>query len=45
MKTSLFAACVIEAGVPPEAFSFLLGDGVLGAALVAHKDIDAISFT
>ena len=32
-------------GVPPEAISFLPGEGDAGAALVAHPDVHAIAFT
>ena len=36
----------LEAGIPPGVFNVLQGDGaVAGAGLVAHPDVDAISFT
>lgn len=35
----------VAAGVLVETFPYLLGDGMLGAALATHPGIDAISFT
>jgi acyl-CoA reductase-like NAD-dependent aldehyde dehydrogenase len=43
--TRMLVDHVVGAGVPAEAFSYLLGDGTLGAALAASPGIDAISFT
>jgi phenylacetaldehyde dehydrogenase len=34
-----------EAGIPDGVFNLLTGDGETGAALVAHPDVDKISFT
>lgn len=41
----VFAECMAEAGVPPEVFSVVLGDGQTGAALAALPEVDVISFT
>lgn len=35
----------LAAGIPPETLTLLLGDGSLGAALVAHKDVAGVAFT
>lgn len=44
--TSLATAQVLyEAGLEPEALSVVIGDGAVGAHLVAHPDVDVISFT
>ncbi len=45
--TSLkLVALLDEAGVPPGAVNILLGDGrTVGAPLVAHPDVDLVSFT
>lgn len=34
-----------ECGIPPGVFNLVLGRGPMGSALVAHPDVDAISFT
>lgn len=40
------AATAVEAGIPPGVFNVVQGLGeTVGAAMVAHADIDAISFT
>jgi len=39
------AKLIFEAGVPPEAFTLMPGDGEIGAALVAHKDVAGVAFT
>src|SRR3954469_13657071 len=36
---------LIEAGAPPGAFNLVIGEGDVGRAIVAHPDIDGISFT
>ena len=35
----------LEAGVPPGVVNVVTGDGSTGAALVAHDDVDKVSFT
>lgn len=48
-QTPLIAAETIrllhEAGVPASALHLVPGDGALGAALVAHKDVAGVAFT
>ncbi|KPF67562.1 integrase [Bosea sp. AAP35] len=48
-QTPLIAAEAIrllhEAGVPTSALHLVPGDGTLGAALVAHKDVAGVAFT
>jgi RHH-type proline utilization regulon transcriptional repressor/proline dehydrogenase/delta 1-pyrroline-5-carboxylate dehydrogenase len=48
-QTPLIAAEAIrllhEAGVPASALHLVPGDGALGAALVAHKDVAGVAFT
>lgn len=39
------AKLILKAGVPPEAFSFMPGDGEIGAALTAHHDVAGVVFT
>jgi RHH-type proline utilization regulon transcriptional repressor/proline dehydrogenase/delta 1-pyrroline-5-carboxylate dehydrogenase len=39
------AKLILKAGVPPEAFSFIPGDGYIGAALVEHDDVAGVVFT
>jgi len=39
------AEIVHEAGAPPGVFNMVLGEGGVGAAIVEHEEIDAISFT
>ncbi len=41
----LFAEICAEAGVPRGVVNILTGDGEVGAAIVAHEDIDKIAFT
>src|SRR6059058_1966936 len=36
---------LIEAGAPPGVFNLVIGEGDVGRAIVAHADIDGISFT
>src|SRR3954453_18835767 len=36
---------LIEAGAPPGGFNLVIGEGDVGRAIVAHPDIDGISFT
>jgi aminomuconate-semialdehyde/2-hydroxymuconate-6-semialdehyde dehydrogenase len=46
MTAFLFSKLCIEAGLPPGVLSILHGRGPeVGAALIAHKDVKAISFT
>ncbi|WP_072803201.1 aldehyde dehydrogenase family protein [Rhodococcoides yunnanense] len=46
MTAVLMAEIAFEAGIPPGAFNVLQGPGSsVGAALVAHRGVDAISFT
>jgi lactaldehyde dehydrogenase/glycolaldehyde dehydrogenase len=40
-----FARLVDEIGLPPGVFNVVCGDGRVGAALTAHKQVDMISFT
>ena len=40
-----FAELVHDIGLPPGVFNLVTGDGVAGAALVAHDDVDKIAFT
>ncbi|MEV7238812.1 aldehyde dehydrogenase family protein [Streptomyces sp. NPDC051020] len=39
------AEALVEAGLPDGVLSLLIGDGELGARLVGHPDIDAVTFT
>ena len=41
----LFAELCIEAGLPKGVVNIVTGDGVAGAALVDHADVDKIAFT
>src|SRR3954454_2703384 len=36
---------LLEAGAPPGVFNLVIGEGDVGRAIVAHPDIDGISFT
>jgi aldehyde dehydrogenase (NAD+) len=40
-----FAELVAQAGLPPGVFNLVTGDGITGAALVAHPDVDKVAFT
>ncbi|HTZ66038.1 MAG TPA: aldehyde dehydrogenase family protein [Roseiarcus sp.] len=40
-----FAAICIETGLPPGVVNIVTGDGLTGAALVAHHGVDKIAFT
>jgi aldehyde dehydrogenase (NAD+) len=45
-RTAVILAQAIEAaGLPEGVFNLILGDGNVGAALVAHADVDIVSFT
>ncbi|MCB1562002.1 MAG: bifunctional proline dehydrogenase/L-glutamate gamma-semialdehyde dehydrogenase PutA [Alphaproteobacteria bacterium] len=48
-QTSLIAMYAVQlmhkAGIPGGAINMLSGDGTLGAALVAHKDVAGVAFT
>ncbi len=39
------ANIILKAGIPPEVFTFLSGDGEFGATLVEHPDIAVVAFT
>jgi acyl-CoA reductase-like NAD-dependent aldehyde dehydrogenase len=39
------AELALDAGVPPGVWNVVTGDGETGAALVAHDDVDKVSFT
>ena len=39
------AEALTEAGLPDGVLSLIVGDGALGARLVEHDDVDAVSFT
>jgi alpha-ketoglutaric semialdehyde dehydrogenase len=39
------AAIIHEAGAPPGVFNLVLGEGGVGAAIVEHEEVDAVSFT
>ena len=42
----LVAELALEAGIPPGVFNVVQGTGeTVGAALVAHPEVDAITFT
>ena len=46
MTAAVIAELALEAGIPPGVFNVVQGDGqTVGAALVAHPDVDAITFT
>ena len=39
------AGILAEAGIPAGVFNLVIGDGEIGAALIRHEGIDAVSFT
>ncbi len=39
------AKLLLEAGVNPDAFALLPGDGIVGAQIVRHQDVAGVSFT
>jgi aldehyde dehydrogenase (NAD+) len=39
------AEIIHECGAPPGVFNMLVGEGGMGSAIVAHPEVDAISFT
>ncbi|MGH8290058.1 MAG: aldehyde dehydrogenase family protein [Steroidobacteraceae bacterium] len=41
----LLAQALHDAGTPPGVFNVVLGDGVVGEALVSHRDVAVVSFT
>ncbi|HEX5567705.1 MAG TPA: aldehyde dehydrogenase family protein, partial [Streptomyces sp.] len=45
LSTLATAALLLEAGLDADALSVVVGDGLAGAALVEHEDVDVISFT
>jgi betaine-aldehyde dehydrogenase len=45
LTTAHLVALLAEAGVPSGVVGLVLGDGEAGAALVAHPDVDLVSFT
>jgi RHH-type proline utilization regulon transcriptional repressor/proline dehydrogenase/delta 1-pyrroline-5-carboxylate dehydrogenase len=36
---------LLEAGIPPAAVALLPGNGIVGAALIAHDSVDGVAFT
>jgi aldehyde dehydrogenase (NAD+) len=40
-----YGQILIEAGAPPGVFNLVIGEGGVGRAIVAHENIDGISFT
>jgi len=46
LDTYLFAEVIDQVGLPPGVFNLVMGTGpVVGEAIAAHPDVDAISFT
>ena len=45
LTTSYLVLLLAEAGLPAGVVNLVLGDGEVGAALVAHPDVDLVSFT
>src|SRR3712207_6704619 len=45
LTTAHLVALLAEAGVPSGVVGLVLGDGEAGAALVAHPDVNLVSFT
>ena len=45
LSTAHLMSLLAEAGLPSGAVNLVLGDGEVGAALVAHPDVDLVSFT
>ncbi|MGK5171488.1 aldehyde dehydrogenase family protein [Geodermatophilus sp. CPCC 205761] len=45
LTTAHLVALLAEAGLPSGVVGLMLGDGAAGAALVAHPDVDLVSFT
>jgi aldehyde dehydrogenase (NAD+) len=41
----VFVEILLEAGLPPDVIQLVHGDGVVGAAIVAHPDVALVSFT
>ncbi|GJG84906.1 aldehyde dehydrogenase [Gemmatimonadetes bacterium T265] len=41
----VFVEVLLEAGLPPEVIQLVHGEGDVGAAIVAHTGVDAVSFT
>jgi aldehyde dehydrogenase (NAD+) len=41
----VFVEILLEAGLPPEVIQLVHGEGEAGAAIVAHPDVAAVSFT
>lgn len=44
LSAAALAEACMEAGLPPGSVNVLHGDGMVGAALVAHRGVDAIGF-
>lgn len=44
LSAAALAEACMEAGLPPGSVNVLHGDGTVGAALVAHRGVDAIGF-
>jgi succinate-semialdehyde dehydrogenase/glutarate-semialdehyde dehydrogenase len=45
LSCALFAQLLADAGFPPGVLNMLTGDADVGRALVAHPDVDVVSFT
>ncbi|MGH9298931.1 MAG: aldehyde dehydrogenase family protein [Acidimicrobiales bacterium] len=45
LSCAMFAELIHEAGFPPGALNMLTGDAAVGRELVAHPDVDVVSFT
>ena len=45
LSALLFAQLAAQAGLPAGVLNVVTGDGITGAALVAHPDVDKIAFT
>ena len=41
----LAARMILEAGVHPDAFALLPGDGIVGASIIRHMGVDGVAFT
>jgi betaine-aldehyde dehydrogenase len=45
LSTLAVTKLLLEAGLDPDAVSVILGEGQAGADLVAHRDVDVVTFT
>ncbi len=41
----LLEETILESGVPDGVFNLIIGDGIIGQALISHPQVDVISFT